>query len=88
MCRESLFYRVGNTSHRRDIRAPAVIDSLLSVVERKCGNMGCEEKFIAKELFNHEKNTCEFKLIPCPMAFCKAQIPLRGMFGHMESKHK
>ena len=74
--------------NRNSVRAPVVIDHLLAVVERKCGNLGCDETFVAKDLLDHESKVCQFRPVPCPLAFCKAHIPLRGMFGHMESKHK
>ena len=60
----------------------------MKVVERKWGNIGCEDKLMAKDLLEHETKTCQYRPVSCLIENCEAQIPARGMFGHIELKHK
>ena len=60
----------------------------MKAVERKCKNIGCEDILMAKDLLEHETKTCHYRPVSCPIENCKEKIPARGMFGHIELKHK
>ena len=65
--------------------ADPILSKFVSLFKHPCQN-GCEEKFDAKELQDHEKS-CFFRIIKCPDLHCSEEIRFGPTFLHYNTVH-